>query len=57
MGLEGQFCEWCGDPARLKIPKLKKIRGKEIGKVATGTSIIVCKKHERLGRELALNDG
>jgi hypothetical protein len=56
-GLEGLTCEWCGDPADLKIPKLKKIKGKKVGKIATGMSIIACKKHERIAREIALQDG
>jgi hypothetical protein len=55
-GLEGFTCEWCGDPADLKIPKLKKIKGKKVGKIATGMHILACNNHERIAREVALQD-
>jgi hypothetical protein len=55
-GLEGLNCEWCSEPAKLRIPKLKKIKGKKVGKVSTGTSILCCHQHEDIARKIALHE-
>lgn len=55
-GLEGLECEWCREPVELKIPVLRNIKGKKVGKIATGMHVYVCGKHEEVGRKVANNE-